>query len=139
MTAYNIGKETKTVIAVTQTLSWTSGKTSLFIKAFSHSADTFLRKVFTINQLIFQRIFNSHFLCSFVNDNTRKREKSSAMTHQMPEFYWLFQVFIRKFRNIFGYRIIYRQKSVFLHLHNSQCRKRFCNRRHSENRITRNR
>ena len=107
MTAHNIRKQTKTVVAVAHALSRTSGETGLGIQAACHTADAFLCKVFPVNELCIQGILNSHLLRGLIHYNTRKREIAAAVAHQMPQLNRLRLILVGELRNVSGNRIIY--------------------------------
>ena len=139
MAAHNVGEETEAIIAVTHTLSRTTGKTSLGIQTSCHAANAFLSKILTVDELFIHGILNAHLFGGLIHYNTRKWEISAAMAHQMPDFHWFGLIFICKFRDISGNRIIYVQNAILLHLHNRQCGKGFCYGCHTKNRVSCNR
>ena len=83
MAAYNIGQKAEAIVAVAHALSGTAGKMGLAVQTACHPADSFLRKVFSVHQFLFQTVFYPHFLSSFIHNDSWKGEVAATVAHQM--------------------------------------------------------
>ena len=136
MTTHDVRQQSETIVAVTHTLTRTTRKTSLIVKTLCDKADSLICKILAVNQLLLKRILDSHRLSRLVHNDTRKREISTTVTHQMPQLYRLILILVCELRNVLGHRIIHRENSIHLHLHDRQRRERLRHRCHTKDRIT---